>query len=74
MTRAATMVALTIWTSGSVHADAQQPAKEAIPKVTGQWTGTWGPLLPKSADAADKKPEMGLVCTVSSRTTPASEL
>jgi uncharacterized protein (TIGR03067 family) len=39
--------------------------KKALPKVTGQWSGTWGPLVPKTpAVPGEKAPELGLDCTV----------
>jgi hypothetical protein len=45
--------------------NAQQPASQkSVPKVTGQWTGTWGPLFPKPAASPMKAAQMLLDCTV----------
>ncbi|HWY87488.1 MAG TPA: TIGR03067 domain-containing protein [Gemmataceae bacterium] len=63
--RKGTMSALALWTVCSFHSDGQgQPKEKAMPKVTGQWTGTWGPLLPKPASPNAKSSEALMDCAV----------
>jgi uncharacterized protein (TIGR03067 family) len=59
------MLALATWALGPFHINGQEVAKQtAIPKVAGEWTGTWGPLSPKVAPTA-KSTEKQLDCAVS---------
>jgi hypothetical protein len=41
----------------------EQPPKSAVPDVTGEWTGTWGPYATQAAKEGAKK-EMRLDCLV----------
>ena len=60
-----TMLVSVLWAFGLVEARAQEPVQQKdIPRVTGQWTGTWGPLVPKPAAVPSKPSEMVLDCTV----------
>jgi uncharacterized protein (TIGR03067 family) len=60
------LLASTILTVSTWHALGQDEAKNAkVPIVVGEWTGTWGPLVPKPANPAAKSTEMLLDCTVS---------
>jgi hypothetical protein len=42
----------------------EPPPAAALPDVTGEWTGTWGPHDPRPAAKDDKKKEMRLDCSV----------
>jgi hypothetical protein len=42
----------------------EQPRAPAVPDVTGEWTGTWGPYEPPAAKKDDKKKDMRLDCSV----------
>jgi hypothetical protein len=42
----------------------EQPKATAVPDVTGEWTGTWGPYEPPAAKKDDKKKDMRLDCNV----------
>jgi hypothetical protein len=52
------------------YAHAQEAAKQAQPKVLGEWTGTWGVYSPPATDAAQPQPnparypQMRLDCKV----------
>ena len=37
---------------------------ESLPKISGEWTGTWGPFQPGQAQPADKTMEKRLDCSV----------
>jgi uncharacterized protein (TIGR03067 family) len=59
------MLVATVWALCLLSSRAQQPTSaKTVPKVTGQWTGTWGPLAPKPAVPGGKSTEMLLDCTV----------
>jgi hypothetical protein len=63
--RAGFILVSSFWTMSTWDALAQdQVKKDKMPIVVGQWTGTWGPLLPKPANPAAKNAEMLLDCTV----------
>jgi hypothetical protein len=57
------IVALGIWFGLNPAAGQGQPGATAVPNVTGEWTGTWGPSHPEAAQAAKGK-EMRLDCRV----------
>ena len=63
ISRAALTLAFAICMVGPSTTHGQAPANtKAAPKVTGQWTGTWGPSLPKPPDP--KAPALLMECTV----------
>ncbi len=57
------LIVASVWIGFGSASGREQPGPTVAPNVTGEWTGTWGPLDPQAAKDGKKK-DMRLDCAV----------